>query len=171
MLRFMRGRWHVAIIEPNTINADKVTRRASSRPDGTVFALPKGAVDPGETPDQTAIREVSEETGVVASIIQKLTDIRYVYIRSWGGRERVFKVVSFYLLRYQGGRLGQIRPEMKVEVRKAFWFPLAEAHRKLTYKGEREALILAQRFVKAHPDLPSHSPAPSEPNITRSGDA
>ena len=44
----------MAIIEPNTINADKVTRRATSRPEGTVYALPKGGVDEGETPEQAA---------------------------------------------------------------------------------------------------------------------
>ncbi len=56
VIRMLRGKWHVAIIEPNTINADSITRRARSRPDGTVFALPKGGVDEGETPQQSAER-------------------------------------------------------------------------------------------------------------------
>jgi 8-oxo-dGTP pyrophosphatase MutT (NUDIX family) len=153
VLRRMQGKWHVAIIEPNTINADKVTRRASSRPDGTVFALPKGAVDPGETPEATARREIREETGLEAELVRKLMDIKYFYVRSWGGRERVFKIVSFYLFRYASGRLGLISPEMRVEVRRAMWLPLEKAHEKLTYKGERQVLAMAQKFVKIHPDL------------------
>ena len=72
-----------------------------------VLALPKGLVDEGEKPDQTAIREVREETGITASLITKLADIRYVYVRSWGDRERVFKIVSFYLLRYESGRIDE----------------------------------------------------------------
>lgn len=151
VLRRIRGKWHVAIIEPNTINADKVTRRASLRPGGTVFALPKGSVDHGETPDQTAVREVWEETGVHAEIVSKLSDIKYFYVRSWGGREKVFKIVTFFLFRYTSGRIGHISPEMKVEVRKAFWFPIDGAHKKLTYKGERQVMELAQKYVKHHP--------------------
>ncbi|HYE25219.1 MAG TPA: NUDIX domain-containing protein [Clostridia bacterium] len=158
VLRRIRDRWHVAIIEPNTINADKVTRRASSRPEGTVFALPKGAVDHGETPEHTAAREVWEETGVRAEIISKLTDIKYFYVRSWGGRERVFKIVSFYLFRYASGRLGNIRPEMRVEVRRAFWLPLEEAAAKLTYKGEKQVVALAQKYVREHMEKASHQP-------------
>jgi 8-oxo-dGTP pyrophosphatase MutT (NUDIX family) len=153
VLRRMQGKWHVAIIEPNTINADKVTRRASSRPDGTVFALPKGAVDAGETPEQTAKREIREETGLEAELVRKLMDIKYFYVRSWGGRERVFKIVSFYLFRYSSGRLGLISPEMRVEVRRAMWLPLEKAHEKLTYKGERQVVSMAQKFVRQHPDL------------------
>jgi len=149
----MQGKWHVAIIEPNTINADKVTRRASARPQGTVFALPKGAIDAGESPEEAAQREVREETGLEAELVRKLGDIRYFYVRSWGGREKVYKVVSFFLFRYSSGRLGMISPEMHVEVRHALWVPLEEAHEKLTYKGERQVLGLAQKFVRQHPDL------------------
>ncbi len=158
VLRRMQGKWHVAVIEPNTINADKVTRRASSRPDGTVFALPKGAVDEGETPEEAALREVHEEAGIEAALVRKLTDIKYFYVRSWGGRERVFKTVSFFLFRYASGRLGMIRPEMRVEVRRAIWLPLDKAHEKLTYKGERQVLSMAQRFVRQHPDLKAREP-------------
>jgi 8-oxo-dGTP pyrophosphatase MutT (NUDIX family) len=161
----MRGRWHVAIIEPNTINADKVTRRATSRPGGTVFALPKGGVDDGETPEQAATREVWEETGLKAELVAKLTDIRYVYVRSWGGGERVFKIVSFFLFRHLTGRLGDIRPEMRVEVRRAIWVPLEKAPDLLTYKGERQVAELAHEYLKRRrwrlpttpPDGPSHS--------------
>lgn len=152
VLRHIRGSWQVAIIEPNIINADTITRRAKARPEGTVFALPKGGVDEGETPEQSADREVFEETGVHGLRLFRLTTIRYVYVRSWGGREQVSKSVSFYLYLYASGRLGQIRPDMRDEVRKAFWFPLDKAHRKLTYRGEREVLKMAQKIVREHPE-------------------
>ncbi len=152
VLRHIRGAWQVAIIEPNIINADTITRRAKARPEGTVFALPKGGVDEGETPEQSADREVFEETGVRGLRLFRLTTIRYLYVRSWGGRERVSKAVSFYLFLYHSGRLGQIHPDMRDEVRRAFWFPLDKAHRKLTYRGEREVLKMAQKIVREHPE-------------------
>src|SRR3954462_15873764 len=76
------------------------TRRAA---DGSkVLALPKGHPDGAETPEEAALREVREETGVHAEMVEKLGDVRYWYQRS--GR-RVAKVVSFFLLRYTGGRV------------------------------------------------------------------
>lgn len=169
VLRHIRGTWQVAIIEPNIINADTVTRRAKARPEGTVFALPKGGVDEGETPEQSADREVFEETGVRGLLMFRLTTIRYLYQRSWGGREHVSKAVSFYVFLYQSGRLGQIRPDMRDEVRKAFWFPLDKAHRKLTYRGEREVLKMAQKMVREHPErlTPPPSHVTSGPAVER----
>ena len=169
VLRHIRGAWQVAIIEPNIINADTITRRAKARPEGTVFALPKGGVDEGETPEQSADREVFEETGVRGLLLFRLTTIRYLYQRSWGGREHVSKAVSFYLFLYQSGRLGQIHPEMRDEVRKAFWFPLDKAHRKLTYRGEREVLKMAQKIVREHPER--LTPPPPSACGQRSGGA
>ena len=107
--------------------------------------FPKGLIAPGEKPEQAALREVAEETGVEARLVTKLGDIRYVY--TWDG-ERVFKVVSFYLLRYRRGRLGEIAPEQKIEVAEARWFPLEEAPRLLAYKGEREMAEKALAFVR-----------------------
>jgi 8-oxo-dGTP pyrophosphatase MutT (NUDIX family) len=111
-------------------------RMAGIRPGGKeVWALPKGLVGPGESPAETAAREVAEETGVEGRLVEKLGDVRYVY--TWKG-ERVFKVVSFYLFRYASGRLGNIPPEHAHEVDAVRWLPLAEAPRLLAYKGERE---------------------------------
>jgi 8-oxo-dGTP pyrophosphatase MutT (NUDIX family) len=122
LVRKMAGRPWVAAIRPG------------GRPEG-VWALPKGLISPGENPEATAIREVFEETGCEGVSLGKLGDVRYVY--TWEG-ERIFKVVSFYLLRYRRGRLGDIPPEFSHEVAEARWLPLDEAPRLLAYKGERE---------------------------------
>ncbi len=148
VLRPMQGRWWLAAIEPRHERADGRGKRSPG-----VLALPKGLVDPGERPEQTALREVREETGVEADLVAKLKDIRYIYVRSWGDRERVFKVVSFYLLRYRSGRLGEISPAMRHEVSSAAWVPLEEAPRRLSYRGEREVASLALQYLEAHPEL------------------
>src|SRR5438105_7014402 len=88
-----------------------------------VLALPKGIIDSGERPEQTAVREVAEETGVTAELMQKLGDVKYVYVRSWGDRARVFKVVSYFLLRYRSGRIGNLPKETKHEVARVSWVP------------------------------------------------
>jgi 8-oxo-dGTP pyrophosphatase MutT (NUDIX family) len=111
---------------------------AAIRPAGKdpgVWALPKGLIGDGEKAEATAMREVTEETGVEATPVEKLGDIRYVY--TWAG-ERVFKVVSFFLFRYASGRLGDIPAAHAHEVADARWLPLDEAPRLLAYKGERE---------------------------------
>ena len=158
VLKKIRGDWHIAVIEPETRNNDPEDRAdikqgAKLKPKTLVHALPKGAIDPGERASQAAAREVFEETGVLVDRIAKLADIKYFYIRSWGGRERVFKIVSFYLFRYRSGRLGDIAEAMRIEVRRTHWMPLHEAPRKLSYKGAREVAKLAVDYVKAHPEL------------------
>jgi 8-oxo-dGTP pyrophosphatase MutT (NUDIX family) len=122
LVRTIRGRPMLAAIRPQ------------GRPEG-LWALPKGNIDPGETPDQTAVREVWEETGVQGSLVEKLGDVRYVYTRRDG--ERTFKIVSFFLLRAGRGRIGEIDEAMRREVAEARWLPLEEAPRLLAYKGER----------------------------------
>ena len=107
--------------------------------------LPKGLIDAGETPSETAIREGYEETGLRARLSSKLGDARYVY--TWEG-ERVFKIVSFYLARAGGGRIGALPAGMEIEVADARWLPLAEAPGLLAYKGEREMAAKAlERLV------------------------
>jgi 8-oxo-dGTP pyrophosphatase MutT (NUDIX family) len=120
-------------------------RLAAIRPAGKegVWALPKGLTGPGEKAADTAVREVAEETGVEARLVEKLGDIRYVY--TWRG-ERVFKVVSFYLLRYSRGRLGDLPPTTAHEVAEVRWLPLEDAPRLLAYKGEKE---MAQRVISS----------------------
>jgi len=130
LVRRLQGEWRMAAIRPG-----------GKRPG--VWALPKGLIGPGEKPEQTALREVAEETGIEARSLGKLGDVRYVY--TWAG-QRIFKVVSFYLLRYSSGRLGDIPPEHAHEVAEARWLPLDEAPSLLAYGGERE---MAAKAIEA----------------------
>jgi 8-oxo-dGTP pyrophosphatase MutT (NUDIX family) len=127
LVRRLRGRWWFAAIRP------------AGRPEGT-WALPKGLVSPGDSPEATALREIAEETGLVGRADGKLGDVKYVYTASFAGGdgERVFKIVSFFLARYSRGRIGDLPPEHAHEVAEARWLPLEDAPRLLAYKGERE---------------------------------
>ena len=126
-----------------------VVRRFRGRPyiaavrvkGGEVLALPKGHIDPGETPAEAATREVREETGVHATLIEKLRDIRYWYVR---GGKRIFKQVSFFLFRYRSGSLS----DHDHEVVSAEWVPLDEAPKLLSYRGEREVAAAAKSRVE-----------------------
>ena len=132
LVRKLKGDWMLAAIRP----AGK---------DPGVWALPKGNIGRGEDPRQTALREVHEETGATGRLVEKLGDVRYVY--TWGG-ERIFKVVSFFLLRYSSGRLGDLPPETAHEVAEARWLPLAEAPTLLAYGGERDMAKRALASVR-----------------------
>src|SRR5437867_1899622 len=118
LVRRLGGEWKLAAIRP------------AGKPAG-LWALPKGLIGPGERAEETALREVAEETGATGRLIRKLGDVRYVY--TWAG-ERVFKVVSFYLVRYGRGRLGDVPPEHAHEVAEVRWLPLHEAPKLLAYK-------------------------------------
>ena len=121
---------------------------AAIRPAGkeNVWALPKGLIGPGESAAEAAVREVTEETGVEGRLVEKLGDVRYVY--TWRG-ERVFKVVSFFLLRYVRGRLGNVPEAFRHEVAETRWLPLADAPQLLSYKGEREMAEKALQICAA----------------------
>ncbi len=131
LVRRMQGRPFVAAVRPQ------------GKPQG-VWALPKGLIDPGETPAETAVRETAEETGVEARLVAKLGDVRYVY--TWEG-ERVFKIVSFFLLRPRARQ--DRRPSRRGW--SARWPRPAgcrshDAPSVLAYRGERE---MAARAVEA----------------------
>jgi len=143
--------WSVAVIEPQrSAPSRRPAKRTSQK---VLLALPKGLLDSGETPEQTALREVQEETGLVAAPIVKLADVKYTYVRSWGDQQKVFKIVSFYLFLYSSGEIDQISREMRIEVKRALWVPLEEAIRKLAYRGERDMVRRAQEYLTSHPEL------------------
>jgi 8-oxo-dGTP pyrophosphatase MutT (NUDIX family) len=108
-----------------------------------VLALPKGHLDKGETDEAAAIREVGEETGVQAELIDKLGDVEYTYERRGRRRE---KRVAFYLFEYRSGSLEDHDHEIEV----ARWMPLERAAEELTYAGERE--IVRRAMSRLSPD-------------------
>jgi 8-oxo-dGTP pyrophosphatase MutT (NUDIX family) len=158
VIRRKDGAWWMAAIElPSATPAttpDSTKRavrpKAKSKP---VLCLPKGLVDPGEKPLEAALREVREETGITASLVIKLGDSKYVYVRTWGDGEKVFKIVSFYLLRYESGRIDDVSDAMRVEVARAKWVPLKDAPKLLAYGGEKQMARQALQYLDAHPDL------------------
>jgi 8-oxo-dGTP pyrophosphatase MutT (NUDIX family) len=115
VVRQMRGREFVAVV----------------RVRDEILALPKGHPDGDETSAQAAQREVREETGLEAELVERLGDVKYWYVR---GGERVMKIVAFFLFRYRSGSV----ENHDHEVEEALWIPLEEAPRRLAYKGERE---------------------------------
>lgn len=154
VIRNRNGTLWMAVIEPagNPSGTTGQSRPAVKRPKA-VLALPKGLVDPGEKAAETALREVHEETGITAELVTKLADIKYVYTRAWGDGQRVFKIVSFYLMRYVSGRINKIAPEMRIEVARAHWIRLQDAPRLLAYKGEEQMAQRALEYVQAHAEL------------------
>lgn len=105
-----------------------------------VWGLPKGQIEPGETQEQAAVREVREETGLDAKIEASLGTTRYFYV--WDG-VRVRKAVHFFLMRHTGGQIGERDHEME-DVQ---WFPLAAALKAAAYRGERGVLARAAELL------------------------
>lgn len=121
-MRRLRGRWWLAAIRPG------------GKPEG-LWALPKGNIGRGEAPEVTALRETTEETGLEGVLQGKVGDVKYVYTLRG---ERIFKVVSFYLVRYRRGRIDDVPATFRHEVEEARWLPLEDAPRLLAYGGEKE---------------------------------
>jgi len=95
-----------------------------------LWSLPKGHIEPGESPEQAAIREVAEETGITGRIVGQLGTIDFWFMAD--GR-RVHKTVHHYLLRAEGGELS----DADVEVTAVAWVPLDEIDSRLAYDDER----------------------------------
>jgi 8-oxo-dGTP pyrophosphatase MutT (NUDIX family) len=130
-----------AVVRDNEVIVVVPVKRDAQR--RRVLVLPKGHLDPGENDEAAAVREVGEETGVVAELIDKLGDVEYSYERR--GRRRN-KRVAFYLFEYRSGSL----EDHDHEIEQARWMPLAEAVRALTYPGEQE--ILRRALSRLSPD-------------------
>jgi len=140
----MQNQWWVAVIEPG--------REGEPDDRKDAVALPKGNIDGDEKPLEAAMREVLEETGLRVKPVAKLADIKYVYSRKWSDNAQIFKVVSFFLMKYQSGQINDITKEMRHEVRRAYWMPLAQATTQLRYNGERQVAKKGLAYLKFHPE-------------------
>jgi 8-oxo-dGTP pyrophosphatase MutT (NUDIX family) len=113
-----------------------------------LWSLPKGHIEQGETAEQTAIREVAEETGIQGSVLAALGSIDYWFVTE--GR-RVHKTVHHYLLRFTGGELS----DEDVEVSEVAWVPLPELPARLAYADERRLAQVAGDLIHR---LQTHGP-------------
>jgi 8-oxo-dGTP pyrophosphatase MutT (NUDIX family) len=116
--------------------ASRRTRRGD-----LAWGLAKGGIEPGETKEEAAIREVREETGMTAEIEADLGDTKYMYV--WED-VRIRKTVHFFLMRHTGGDVDDRDDEME-EVR---WFPLDRAMKRAAYRGERDMLTRAADLLR-----------------------
>ncbi|WP_040787696.1 NUDIX hydrolase [Nocardia paucivorans] len=105
-----------------------------------LWSLPKGHIEEGETSEQTAIREVAEETGIRGVVVAELGSIDYWFVTD--GR-RVHKTVHHFLLRSVGGELS----DADVEVTQVAWVPLSELDSRLAYADERRLAEVANRLI------------------------
>jgi 8-oxo-dGTP pyrophosphatase MutT (NUDIX family) len=114
-----------------------------ARADGHAWALPKGWVEKGEDLEQTAVREVREETGLQAKVLRKLGEITYEFYAK-PERSRVLKTVHVFLLECLGGNIA----DHDDEVEEARWFPFDDAVKALTHKNERDILEKARGLIQ-----------------------
>ncbi|MBI2010212.1 MAG: NUDIX domain-containing protein [Candidatus Chisholmbacteria bacterium] len=106
------------------------------------WTLPKGLIDPGETAETTAVREVAEETGITARIVAKIKPAeKYTY--TFNG-QRIFKVVQYFLMEYVSGEVADHDWEMK-EVE---WVSFEKAHERLAFTGQKKILDQAQAMLE-----------------------
>ena len=110
------------------------------------WQLPKGIVDPGESPAMTAVREVREEAGIETELIKLIETIEYWYRSVKNGRPiRFHKFVHFYLLKYTGGDV--LNHDHEVE--ESRWVSFDDALKMLSFESEREVVVKAQEMITA----------------------
>ena len=118
------------------ILASRRTRRGD-----IAWGLAKGGIEPDETTEEAAVREVREETGLEARIERSLGETRYFYV--WED-VRIRKTVHFFLMRHTGGNADDRDDEME-EIR---WFPMERAIKRAAYRGERDMLVKASELLR-----------------------
>ena len=121
--------------EIEVVLASRRTRRGQ-----LAWGLAKGGIEPGESKEDAAVREVREETGLTAEIEADLGDTKYMYV--WDDI-RIRKTVHFFLMRHTGGNVEDRDDEME-EIR---WFPLERAIKRAAYRGERDMLVKASELL------------------------
>lgn len=106
-----------------------------------LWSLPKGHIEQGETPEETAVREVAEETGIVGAIIRPLGTIDYWFVAD---RRRIHKTVHHFLMTERGGELS----DDDVEVTEVAWVPFDELEERLAYADERRLVLRALEMLE-----------------------
>ncbi len=111
------------------------------------WQLPKGLVGRNEAPEETALREVREETGLETTMLGTLDTIEYWYYATTRGGKRIryHKFVHYYLLRYTSGDTA----DHDHEVNEARWFDMNEAVERLAFKNEKKVVRQAQKAIEA----------------------
>jgi 8-oxo-dGTP pyrophosphatase MutT (NUDIX family) len=122
--------------EIEIVLASRRTRRGE-----LAWGLAKGGIEDNESPEEAAVREVREETGLLAEIEDSLGETRYFYV--WED-VRIRKTVHFFLMRHTGGNIDDRDDEME-EIR---WFPLERALKRAAYRGERDVLVRAAEILR-----------------------
>jgi bis(5'-nucleosidyl)-tetraphosphatase len=152
--------------DPNEISAGGVVVRSAGGghefclvSDGRYWGIPKGNVEPGETPDRAALREIAEETGInreALAIRAELAPSEYVYRRRDSGR-LIFKRVHQYLVTAPSD--ASLTPQ-ESEIAEAAWLPLDEAIARASFKDTKQALQQARALLAEHMDHGGTAPPP-----------
>ncbi len=116
------------------------------------WTLPKGLIDEGESAEEAAVREVREEGGINVELKEQVKSIKAFFhwppkdmLKSGQEQQRVFKIMTFYLMEYQGDREEGPDP---VEVDAVEWLPYQQAMERLTFDNEKEVLSMAKNLLK-----------------------
>jgi ADP-ribose pyrophosphatase YjhB (NUDIX family) len=110
-----------------------------------LWSLPKGHIEEGETPEQTAVREVAEETGISSEVLRPLGTIDYWFVAD---NRRIHKTVHHFLMQATAGELS----DADVEVTEVAWVPLDDLDGRLAYADERRLVRKAREFLAGQED-------------------